>query len=712
MTAPTAEAAGSDPRLEADLDALLDLDPESRAAALAAIATTRPSDAARLERWLAAIEASSGRFGEPSPQPLPDRIGAWRIGRRIGRGGIGDVYAGERADGAFERRVAIKLLRIDRDADWIIEGERRLLARLQHPNIATLLDGGILADGRPWLVTEFVDGIALDAWLAAVPDLARRLRVFDALCDAVAYAHAAGVVHADLKPDNVLVTAGDVPKLLDFGIARWVRESGDGARWLTPLWAAPEQFEGEPARVETDVQGLGLLLYRMLTGRLPECLDGRDLAQIRARRLASERALPAAIETGPSGEPIAQGEVIAAILRRSLARAPEDRHRSVDALRADVNAWRRTAFADPDRPRPTIARRPLDARAIVGWVIAVALLGVIAALAVALDEIGRQRDEALALALSAADALPTVDPVARVPAAGIRGDAAHALLDLLAARSPLSPAAQRIALRLGLGLVAREDFVGARRALALVDAAGPIDAGASSRVEREILRAGIAVAERDDETAFRAIEAAFAALGEDPPPRMLVRLDARRHAAAGDVEAALAILDRLAGETPVGPEPRHADAAGRVALRIELARLGGDPALARREGARWLAETRLSPTSELRDAIATEVALAEIDLAGSGGANAEEPLTIAAQTLGDVLARAHARGDRSGLIALAALEGLARIAAIRGDAERRTKILGELLALETERFGPDSFRTAARRRELERAGDAGRPRGG
>lgn len=715
MTTPTAGDTGPDPGLEADLDALLDLDPESRAAALAAIATTRPRDAARLERWLAAIESSAGRFGEPPPRALPDRVGAWRIVGRIGRGGVGDVYAGERADGAFERRVAIKVLRVDRDADWLIDAERRLLARLQHPNIATLLDGGILADGRPWLVTEFVDGIPLDAWLASVPDVVRRLRVFDALCDAVAYAHAAGVVHADIKPDNVLVMAGDEPKLLDFGIARWIRLSADGAQWLTPLWAAPEQFEGAAARIETDVHGLGLLLFRMLTGRLPECLDGRDLAEIRARRLAPARALPGTIETGPSGEPIARGDTIAAILRRCLARRPEDRYQSVTALRTEVDAWRRSACAESDRSYPALDRPRRGVRAIGGRIAAVVLLGVIAGLAVALREIGRQRDDARALALAAADALATVEPAPGHgnPAVGSAVDTLNATLDLLSARSPLSADGQRIAVRLGLALVAREDFVGARRALALLDAATRKDRAASSPVEREILRAEIAVAERDDETWHRAVAAAFAALGTDPPPPSLLRLAARRDALAGDVGAALAILDRLGGEGPHGAGPGQVDALGLVPLRVELARLGGEPALAVREGSRRLAEARAQrpATPAILDAITTEVALAEIDLARPGATDREERLTVAAQTLDDVLARARARGDRSGLTALAAREGLARIASIRGDVEWRGAILRELLTLETERFGPDSLRALARRRELERIADTSVPPG-
>jgi serine/threonine-protein kinase len=214
----------------------------------------------------------------------PQRIGAYRIVRPLGQGGMGTVYLAERDDDQYKRLVAIKVLRsaLSRSVAFqvLFRSERQILADLDHPNIARMLDGGITEQGSPYLVMEYIDGIALDQYCQQHQlGLAARLALFRALCSAVAYAQNHMVIHRDLKPMNVLVGADGTPKLLDFGIARLVSsvepmyadESGGepGERLLTPDYASPEQLLGQPISTATDVYALGVLLYELLTGELP-----------------------------------------------------------------------------------------------------------------------------------------------------------------------------------------------------------------------------------------------------------------------------------------------------------------------------------------------------------------------------------------------------------------------------------------------------------
>ena len=215
------------------------------------------------------------------------RIGAYEVVEEIGRGGMGSVYLARRADGQFEQRVALKLHRSDITRDDVRRrflAERQILARISHPNIAGLLDGGITEDGRSYFVMEYVDGSTLDKFCDEhrldVPD---RLRLFLSVCEAVQHAHRNLVVHRDLKPSNILVTADGSVKLLDFGIAKLL-DAGEfaqpadltqaGVRLLTPDYASPEQVLGEPITTSSDVYQLGLLLFELLTGSRPYRLAG------------------------------------------------------------------------------------------------------------------------------------------------------------------------------------------------------------------------------------------------------------------------------------------------------------------------------------------------------------------------------------------------------------------------------------------------------
>lgn len=223
------------------------------------------------------------------------QFGPYRIVEQIGRGGMGVVYRAERIDGAFEQQVAIKLLPAGTRSRELVQRflrERRILARLAHPNIARLLDGGVSADGRPWLAMEYVLGVPLLDHCAGVP-LPRRVELLIELCGAVAYAHSQLVVHRDIKPSNVLVDRDGRPRLLDFGIARLEDDSElsateTGVRALTPRFAAPEQLRGERATTAADVYALGGLLHQCLQDGAPA--RRAELLRIAAKASAAEPA--------------------------------------------------------------------------------------------------------------------------------------------------------------------------------------------------------------------------------------------------------------------------------------------------------------------------------------------------------------------------------------------------------------------------------------
>ena len=227
-----------------------------------------------------AVQQLAGREDDEPVVPGHD-FGPYRVIREIGRGGMGRVFLAERADHEFSRRVAIKLIKRGMDTDAIIRrfrNEREILASLDHPNIARLLDGGTSRDGLPYFVMEYIEGQPIDSFCDERRySISERLRLFRKVCAAVTYAHQHLVVHRDIKPSNTLVTAEGEPKLLDFGIARVVPtgESSEttasltGPILMTPEYASPEQILGLPASTLTDVYSLGVVLYRLLTGASP-----------------------------------------------------------------------------------------------------------------------------------------------------------------------------------------------------------------------------------------------------------------------------------------------------------------------------------------------------------------------------------------------------------------------------------------------------------
>ncbi len=293
-----------------------------------------------LHRGLAAALERGAAQGVAAPA----RVGAWLLVRLLGEGGMGRVFLAERADGAFEQHAAVKLLKpglVERGGVARFLRERQILARLDHPGIARLLDGGLAEDGTPYFVLEHVEGEPITSWCSArEADLATRLRLFLEVCAAVAAAHRSLVVHRDLKPSNILVAAGGTVKLLDFGIAKSLEtadETRTVERALTPEYAAPEQIMGGGVTTATDVYALGVLLYELLTGRVPHAwTEDTGLFEFQRRIVAEEPARPSALASGTG---CLVDRDLEAIVLMALRKEPNARYATVEALAGDVERY-------------------------------------------------------------------------------------------------------------------------------------------------------------------------------------------------------------------------------------------------------------------------------------------------------------------------------------------------------------------------------------
>jgi serine/threonine protein kinase len=272
------------------------------------------------------------------------RVGAWRLIREIGHGGMGVVWEAQRDDGQFEQRAAIKLLRAslfsDHDQRRFRE-ERQILALLNHPLIARLLDGGMLEDGSPYLVMEYIDGEPIDQWCNRNQlSLRQRIELCLKVCAAVEYAHSQLIIHRDLKPANILVDATGSPKLLDFGIAMLMAQSGEKhdvtTQLLTPECASPEQVRGERMSTATDVFALGVLFYKLFTGRHPFVEPGSNPLLALQAVCGQEPRLPSSVAGAWRRE--LRGELDAIVLQ-ALRKNPAERYLSVQALARDLRAW-------------------------------------------------------------------------------------------------------------------------------------------------------------------------------------------------------------------------------------------------------------------------------------------------------------------------------------------------------------------------------------
>jgi serine/threonine-protein kinase len=339
-------------------------DPALRAEIEGMIAAASPDRALEIERLVPADRPASS-----SPDPMVgSELGHWRVTRVLGRGGMGTVYLAERADGQYQQQAALKVVSSGTWGPTAAErfrNERQVLARLAHPNIARLLDGGLALDGRPYFVMELVEGAPITEWCDAHHlSVGERLRLFCVVCQAVQHAHGALVVHRDLKPANTFVSSEGEVKLLDFGIAKLLEPTGPGidapatrdlSTALTPEYAAPEQLLGGQVTTATDVYSLGVLLYELLTGVRPRLLEGRTPVEM-------ERELQSATVAPPSRRVrVSRGGDLDSIVLTALRAQPERRYVSAGQLGEDIARYLdgRPVLARPD----TLAYR---ARRFVG----------------------------------------------------------------------------------------------------------------------------------------------------------------------------------------------------------------------------------------------------------------------------------------------------------------------------------------------------------
>lgn len=277
-----------------------------------------------------------------------ERIGAYVVVRQLGRGGMGAVYLGARADGQFEKQVAIKVLKRGMDTDEILHrfgNERQIVARLDHPNIARLLDGGTTEDGLPYFVMEFVEGVPVTEFVRQrqLP-IKARLELFLKICAAVQVAHQTSVVHRDLKPSNILVTALGEPKLLDFGIAKLLEPAEGQAevtatdrQHLTPSSASPEQARGEPVTIASDIYALGGLLYEILSGQKAHHFSSSHPSRDEVLRVlsAAELIQPSRVITAPQLKYQVQGDLDNIVLY-AMRQEPALRYSSVAQFAEDI----------------------------------------------------------------------------------------------------------------------------------------------------------------------------------------------------------------------------------------------------------------------------------------------------------------------------------------------------------------------------------------
>ncbi|QDH70120.1 serine/threonine-protein kinase [Marilutibacter alkalisoli] len=442
--------ASPDPRqrIDALFEQALDLPVDARAAFLEQQAADEPGLRAEVEELLRlaemdapqldpdalrggalyrAVAASQDHGDTQADEDASGReVGQWRLLRRLGHGGMGTVYLAERTQGGFQQFGALKRLHLALGSNEFLrrfEQERQILASLNHPGIARLLDGGRDGDGRPYLVMEYIEGEPMDDWCDARQlAIERRLELFTRVCEAVAHAHRHLIVHRDIKPSNTVVTAGGEAKLLDFGIAKVLGDADvalqpltrTAIRVFTPEYAAPEQISGEQATTATDVYQLGLLLYRLLTGQHAQTADSQ--AALERSILKAEPPRPSQRVEGDEAASTARGTTPAALRRRlrgdldnivlkALRKEPERRYASVAALVDDIERWRqrRPVQARPEsityRTGKFVRRHPFGVAA------SAAMLGLLVVYAVTVTHqaatIAHERDRARAEATKA-----------------------------------------------------------------------------------------------------------------------------------------------------------------------------------------------------------------------------------------------------------------------------------------------------------------------
>jgi eukaryotic-like serine/threonine-protein kinase len=446
---------------------------EEREARLEEVFRGEPELANEVRRLLASHRRRGGILDRPVPLEalpppprtrLPRPVGPYRIVREVGRGGMAVVFLAERADGQFRRRVALKLLRGEHDPEELhrrLEAERQILAALEHPNIAHLLDGGLTEDGRPYLVMEFVEGAPITGHCDGLRlSVEARLRIFLTVARAVHHAHARLVVHRDLKPSNIMVNTSGEVRLLDFGIAKVLDPEGiglsggeapatrTGVRLLTPEYASPEQLRGEPTSVSNDIWGLGVILYELLSGTRPFQQGDDRFPELERRVLEVDPRRPSARVMEGSEENAACRGVSRKALHRilegdldrivamALRKDPARRYASAEQFAEDVERFLegRPVRAQPDRAAYRMGKF-LRRHRLESMAAELVLLSVAGGTGAALWQAREAREER-----------------DRAEVAALRSDAAaEYLLDLFRAADPWELPADRLTARQLLG---------------------------------------------------------------------------------------------------------------------------------------------------------------------------------------------------------------------------------------------------------------------
>lgn len=347
-------------RLRKTFEQLLAAPQQERTAILRELSGSEPVLASELQRMLAAHSKPDSLMDQPAvnsvhaapAQPATrteSRVGPYILEKELGRGGMGVVYQATRVDGTFQRRVAIKILRRDRNGDVFLDRfqrERQILAQLNHPHIAAILDGGATSEDEPYFVMEYVDGVPITTYCDSHGlSVDRKLDLFLQICDAVQYAHRSLTIHRDLKPGNILVTEAGAVKLLDFGIAKLIDaeapfpdEAALTAAILTPQYTSPEQIRREPVTTSADVFALGILLYEITTGEHP--FRRKDTLPHEVMRAICEDDPPAPSTVAPRDSKHLRGELDAIVLT-ALRKQAAWRYPSVEQLADDVGRYRR-----------------------------------------------------------------------------------------------------------------------------------------------------------------------------------------------------------------------------------------------------------------------------------------------------------------------------------------------------------------------------------
>ncbi|MDJ0836317.1 MAG: serine/threonine-protein kinase [Acidobacteriota bacterium] len=369
---------------------------------------------------LLAVDDEEVSFLEAAPAPpdeepdkmLGSELGPWKLARKLDSGGMGKVYVAERADRLYKDRVAIKVLKRGMDTDEVVRRfrrERQILAHLDHPYITRLMDGGSTADGRPYLVMEYVDGEHITKWCREKP-LRERLQVFLKVCEGVSFAHSNLIVHRDLKPGNILVTDRGEPKLLDFGIAKLLDpDEGQthtriGQRLLTPAYAAPEQIRGEAITTACDVFALGVLLFEVLVGQLPERsatgTTGPGRGSLERMPIPSKAVGP---HPGPGAvqKRLLTGDLDTIVLK-ALREDPAKRYHSADEMAEDIGRYLEGFPVRARRETVVYQMSKFFGRHRLGVsifaMVVTLLLSLLVALITSQDQVARERDEAMASA--------------------------------------------------------------------------------------------------------------------------------------------------------------------------------------------------------------------------------------------------------------------------------------------------------------------------